>query len=160
MEESLIELEPPDFQERKSFLLAGLSESYTAQTSSAIPAQWQRFAPHIGHIPGQLGWTSYGVCYDGDGAGNMKYICAVEVTDFAELPAGLIHFRMPDQKYAVFTHTAHISRIRSTWQAIFKRWLPASGHKMAAAPEFELYDERFDPRTGNGAVEIWIPIER
>jgi AraC family transcriptional regulator len=27
------------------------------------------------------------------------------------------------------------------------------------APFFERYDERFDPRTGMGDVEIWVPIK-
>jgi len=29
---------------------------------------------------------------------------------------------------------------------------------MADAPTFERYDEKFDPATGNGGLEIWVPI--
>jgi len=28
------------------------------------------------------------------------------------------------------------------------------------APNFERYDERFDPLTGNGGFEIWVPVTR
>jgi hypothetical protein len=30
--------------------------------------------------------------------------------------------------------------------------------KPADAPNFERYDEKFDPAIGNGALEIWIPV--
>jgi AraC family transcriptional regulator len=31
--------------------------------------------------------------------------------------------------------------------------------KAADAPMFERYDETFDPRTGLGGVELWVPIK-
>ena len=39
------------------------------------------------------------------------------------------------------------------------RWLPESGLCMANAPNFERYDEKFDPLTGDGGLEIWIPVK-
>ena len=50
-------------------------------------------------------------------------------------------------------------RIRRTVNTIWNHWLPASGHKLADAPNFERYDEKFDPATGNGGLEIWVPIK-
>ena len=29
----------------------------------------------------------------------------------------------------------------------------------ADAPNFERYDEKFDPSTGDGGLEIWIPVK-
>jgi len=52
----------------------------------------------------------------------------------------------------------HISGIRGTWATIWNKALPESGYQLADAPDFERYDENFDPRTGMGGVEIWIPI--
>jgi AraC family transcriptional regulator len=31
--------------------------------------------------------------------------------------------------------------------------------KAADAPNFERYDETFDPATGNGGFEIWVPVK-
>jgi AraC family transcriptional regulator len=59
----------------------------------------------------------------------------------------------------VFTHDGHISTIRGTWKSIWSQWLPGSGHKLADAPFFERYGEAFDPRTGSGGFEIWIPLK-
>ena len=44
-------LEPPRFEDRKAFLLAGLTARYGHGHIEGIPAQWQRFAPHLGKIP-------------------------------------------------------------------------------------------------------------
>jgi AraC family transcriptional regulator len=78
------------------------------------------------------------------------------VTDFSDLPREFSRVRIPEQKYAVFAHSDHISTIRRTISTIWNQWLPASGMKAADAPNFERYDEQFDPLTGNGGLEIWI----
>src|SRR5882762_5684874 len=160
MDETLLAtLEPPRFENFKTLLIAGLSERYTSETCANIPAQWQRFAPHLGHIPGQVGHTAYGVICNSDDAGNTEYICGVEVSDFSRLPAEFSRLRIPEQRYAVFAHRDHIAAIRRTWFTIWNKWLPESGHQVVEAPEFERYGEEFDPRTGTGGLEIWIPIQ-
>jgi AraC family transcriptional regulator len=59
----------------------------------------------------------------------------------------------------VFSHRDHISTIRVSHAAIWTKWLPESGHEVADAPTFEQYGEEFDPLTGNGLVDIWLPIK-
>ena len=160
MDETLMtNLEPPRFEDGKPLLIAGLSERYTCESSKAIPAQWQRFAPHIDHVPGQTGKAAYGVRCNSDEAGNFDYICGVEVSDFSDLPAGFARLRLPPQRYAVFRHRDHVSSIRRTMHTIWSRWLPESGHQVADAPDFERYGPEFDPKTGNGGLEIWLPLK-
>jgi AraC family transcriptional regulator len=160
MDETLLtNLEPPRVENLKTLLIAGLSERYDSKTSAGIPAQWQRFTPYLGHIPGQIGGTAYGVLCNSDDAGNTDYISGVEVSDFSRVPSELSHLRIPEQRYAVFAHRDHISTIRQTWYTIWNKGLPESGHQPAEGPEFERYGEEFDPRTGTGGFEIWIPIK-
>ena len=59
-------LEPPRFVDGKLLLVAGLGERYDCDSSAAIPAQWQRFLPHFGRIPGQVDKVAYGVRCNGD----------------------------------------------------------------------------------------------
>jgi AraC family transcriptional regulator len=159
MDATLIrELESPRFETVGPLLVAGLTERYTCGSSAAIPSQWQRFQPLIGNIAGQVGRTAYGVNYNPDDEGNFDYMCGVEVSDFSELPGELARLRIPAQRYAVFAHRDHIAGIRSTFATIWSRWLPESGFKVADAPMFEQYGESFDPATGRGGLEIWIPI--
>ena len=174
MDETLLTtLEPPRFETLESFLVAGLSERYASAahnghraacalgptTSAGIPAQWQRFQPYLGNIPGQVGRTAYGVLCNSDDEGNTDYISGVEVKSFAQVPPELAHLRIPEQRYAVFVHRDHVSAIRRTWFTIFNQWLPASGYQMTGGPEFERYGPEFDPRTGTGGFEIWIPVK-
>ena len=76
------------------------------------------------------------------------YLSTLAVTDVAL-----------NRRYAVFAHRDHIAAIRRTWFTIWNKWLPESGHQVAESPEFERYGEEFDPRTGTGGLEIWIPIQ-
>jgi AraC family transcriptional regulator len=141
-------------------LVAGISERCTHENSGAgIPNQWQRFHQKVGDIPDRVGQMAYGVCCNGDDSGNFDYIAGVEVSDFSDLPREFSRVRIPEQRYAVFTHRDHISSIRRTVNTIWNHWLPASGLKAADAPSFERYDENFDPLTGNGGLEIWVPVK-
>ena len=108
---------------------------------------------------GQIDRTAYGVRYNSDDEGNFDYLCGVEVCHFSRLSASLTAIRVPAQKYTVFRHCEHISTIRSTWMTIWNKWLPESGHEVVDAPDFERYGEEFDGRTGNGGLELWLPIQ-
>ena len=155
----LITLEPPRFENGELLLIAGLGGRYTCEASAGIPSQWQRFLPHLGQVPGQVGRKAYGVCCNSDDAGNFDYVCGVEVKNFSRLPADWSRVRIPEQRYAVFSQRDHISAIRSTWNTIWNNWLPESGYEVVDAPNFERYGDDFDSVTGTGGFEIWIPIK-
>ncbi len=153
-------LPAPRFETGKPFLVAGIGERYSWESGGpAIPGQWQRFHQSVANIPNRVGQVAYGVCCNGDDAGNFDYISGVEVVDFSDLPREFSSVRIPEQRYAVFTHRDHISTIRRTINTIWNHWLPSSGLKAADAPNFERYDESFDPLTGNGGLEIWVPVK-
>jgi AraC family transcriptional regulator len=154
-------LQPPRFATAKAMLVAGVGERYNFCDNGGanIPNQWQRFNHRVGEIPDRVGNLAYGVCCNGDDSGNFDYIAGVEVSDFSDLPREFARVRIPEQRYVVFTHSEHISTIRRTVSAIWNQWLPQSGLKVADAPNFERYDEKFDPATGNGGLEIWVPVK-
>lgn len=161
-------LTEPRYVSSGPVLFAGLRQHY-ASDMSGITAQWQRFGPYIGRIPGLLGRVAYGVWYNVDGATQaMDHLCAVEVSSADNLPSDFTTLRVVPHRYAVFVHPGHVSTISRTVGAIFHSWLPASGHEHSSGAEpsnnealafFERYGENFDPRTGEGDIEIWIPIK-
>lgn len=155
----LTDLTSPRFDDRAAFHVAGLSERYTFETNHGIPALWQRFAPHIGHIPGQVGDAVYGICYNGDGNGAFDYMAGIEVAEPDDLPGDLVPLMIPARRYAIFTHSGHISDIRRTVYTIWNKWLPDADVTHVDGPDFERYDERFDGETGVGDVEIWVPVQ-
>lgn len=154
------DLPPPRFEDHPALLVAGIQQHHGCEDGAAgIPGQWQRLGPYLGHIPGQTGGeVSYGVSLNGDDHGNFDYLAGVEVTDFADLPAELTALRIPPRRYAVFRHAEHISRIRTTMRAIWEVWLPASGYEAVDASMFERYGPEFNPMTGEGGLEIWLPV--
>ena len=65
---------------------ASASALPTTTAGAGIPNQWQRFHQSVDNIPGRIGKVAYGVCCNGDDAGNFDYIAGVEVSDFSDLP--------------------------------------------------------------------------
>ncbi|AFL53896.1 AraC family transcriptional regulator [Sinorhizobium fredii] len=157
-----LKIEPPRFEAGPALLLAGLEETYTYNRTEGIPSLWQRFNNHFGHIPGQRGNVAYGVCTHADAeAGTFRYMAAVEVEDADALPNGFSTLKLPKQRYAVFLHRGHISAISTTAHEIFGSWFPQSGLEHGETPDLiERYDERFDPDSGMGVVEMWVPIKQ
>jgi AraC family transcriptional regulator len=156
----LIELDEPRFAESEEILVAGLGARYTFATNQGIPNQWQRFAPHIGNLPGQEGPETYGVCCNADNSGNFEYITGVRVRDFSDLPAEFAAVRISPQRYAVFRHPGHVSMLRRTHYTIWNKWLPEAGIKFTDGPSFERYGKDFDGRAGTGTIEVWMPVAR
>lgn len=153
-------MQPARFETNQALLIGGLSEHHAGNPSQTIPPQWAKFKPYIGKISGQIGQMSYGVSTHCTEMGHFDYLCGVEVSDAAAIVAPFSTITIPAHHYAVFEHRTPISTIKDTYAAIWEKWLPTSGHQIDhEAPLFERYDQRFDPQTGTGLVEIWIPLK-
>ena len=154
-------LEAPRFEDGKPMLLAGLRGNYTIATMGEIPELWERFIPYINNVPGQVGRAAYGGCFPlSDG---FDYMAAVEVQSFEGVPPELNVVTMPTERYAVFAHRGHISKLQDTCRAIEREWLPKSRYSLGLGTPgspgfFERYGESFDPKVGVGDVEVWVPI--
>lgn len=151
---------PTRFEDGRTLTLAGLSERYDFTRLAEFKLLWQRFAPMLGHVPGQHGHDSYGVCYNPDGQGAFDYLAGVEVTGTATLPEGFTRLVLAPQHYAVFEHRGSLQGLKATFDAIFEQWLPASGERQADAAVFERYPANYDPAAPQALMEIWIPLER
>jgi AraC family transcriptional regulator len=153
------ELPQPEFLDGPLLLIAGLVRSYGFDQRGEIPGQWQDFGPMIGHLPGQQNGVAYGVIYNGDDE-RFDYLTGVAVEDFSSLRADTARLRIPQQHYAVFRSAGHVTQLQGVCNAVWADWLPASGYEVVDAPWFERYPESFDPATGGGGFEIWLPLER
>ena len=153
-------METPRIENRPAWTLAGLQQHYTDETRTDIPGLWNQFGPRIGSIPATVDKVAYGVIWstpDGDG---FDYLAAVEVSETAALPDDFTVRTLPAQKYAVFAHAGHIATLCQTIDRAFHQWLPQSGHEPSGNPDFfEWYGEAFNPETGTGGMEIWVPIQ-
>ncbi|MFN7921695.1 MAG: GyrI-like domain-containing protein [Bryobacteraceae bacterium] len=139
-------------------LIFGLSQPCPAAGDPAIPSLWKRFAPYIGAISGRVGNNAYGVIHNTSETGRFDYTAGVEVRTFPAQPGDFAQLRIPAQTYAVFEHQEHVSTVGAAWRAIWEHALSDAGFEAADGPAFELYGARFDPATGNGGLELWVPI--
>lgn len=157
------ELESPRIQARGELWIAGLRGRFSCQPQDENMALWRRFLSEPGPKPNGAGDSLYGVCLDCAGFDTFEYLCGVEVQPRASIPAHWSRIRIEPHTYAVFTHCGHVSHLRDTVNAIFEAWLPQSGYVVAETadhePDFvERYTANFDPDTGFGGIEIWLPV--
>jgi AraC family transcriptional regulator len=139
--------------------IVGLPAHYSYDATAGIPGQWQRFMTFAMTIPERRPGIPSGVATKVDADGGFDYLCAVEVTAFSTMPPECVRITIPAHRYAVFEHRAHISSIQKTYSAIWDEWLPAHELTSSDAPSIERHKEAFDPRTGDGGVDLWIPVE-
>ena len=89
-------------------------------------------------------------------AGPFRYTAGVETDADAPVPEGMVRVAVPGGRFAVFTHRGPISTFGTTLEEIWLRAIPAAGLTPSGAPDFELYDERFD--SPSGEFEVWVPV--
>jgi AraC family transcriptional regulator len=67
---------------------------------------------------------------------------------------------IPSGRYAVFLHSGPYENFSTTYDAIYRDWLPGSGEQLRDEPAFDLYLNT--PETTPPAdlrTEIWLPLE-
>ena len=142
--------------------LAGLSAVFDDMTKAGIPGLWGRLVPRL-PLEGQDGWGTFGLCMAVPEAGAMRYMAAVALTPEAPAPAGLEIIDLPPRRYLVFRQVLHGGALHPQMQRAAKEiWgerLPSSGHRLAQAPDLEVYPPDFEPNRAGDWVEWWIPIE-
>jgi len=83
-------------------------------------------------------------------------MAGMAVGDVDSVPEGPVVREVPAARYALFTCT--MRTIGTTWEYIYKDWLPASQYENdAPLPSFEYYPPD-DERAGDFPVSIYVPV--
>ncbi len=165
MEARFSVLSEPRFEHRKPLVLAGLRRHIGSDTSDDIPLLWGELERRRAAIAGIVGRTAYGVViHSAHGEGGVDYLAAVEVASLARVPGEFQCMSVPAHQYAIFPHRGPVSTLKHTMMAIWNQWLPTSGrvlaHPDSNSPNMiEHYGEDFDPQTGSGGIEVWLPVK-
>ncbi len=152
----------PHIEKADALTIVGLSELCSFDSVTRIPGLWQRFmSQYYAAIPNKARDIPVGVSYAAGDEGGFQYVCGVEVTrvNNGKLKE-LMTLELPARSYAVFEHRDHVSKLTETYRKIWNEVLPAMGRPVADAPILERFNQGFDTRTGEGGVQLWIPLER
>jgi AraC family transcriptional regulator len=155
-----VRLPPPRLVSLGPLLIAGIGRRFAFDDFASLPALWQELHPHLGEIPGQKGGAAYGLVAGTAAVGDAYfYLAGVEVADLSGIDRNFTGVRLPAQRWAVFPHAGHVTTIASTIRAVFSEALPEAGLTAGGMPDLmERYGESFDPRTGEGGFELWVPV--
>lgn len=157
-------LAPPRLVNREPMLLTGLREAMCENFADEIPQLWQKFGGMLELISHKVDHNCYGLCMkEAQDSPELYYMACCEVSDFVDLPAALSPVILPSHCYAVFQHTDSVIHISETIGEIFDHWLPHSDYELVQQSahclhHLEKYGEQFNPETGLGGVEIWVPV--
>lgn len=100
----------------------------------------------------------YGLCFGMPNDKEPWYLAGFEVSQVADLPAGMMGMTVPAQKYAVFPCT--LGTIGATYRYITEEWQARSGYEHAEAPDFEYYEEEPGPGDPKDMkLSIYWPIK-
>lgn len=157
----VVHLPPPRLVSLGPLLIAGIGRRFASDDFAGIPALWQELHPYLGEVPGQKGRTAYGLVANMAARGETYfYLAGIEVSTLSDLDSNFTGIRLPAQRWAVFPHEGHVTTIASTIQAVFTQALPSCGLAPGEMPDLlERYGASFDPQTGDGGFEIWVPVK-
>ena len=150
------DLAEPRFEKLGGLNLVGIFRYYPFEKVAEIPDQWQSFVPLIPQITRDPQPVTYGAVYGGDDGFN--HLSGVELPSDTHTAQNMVCLTLSPQFYLVFWHPGHVATLRETCDAIWSDWLPGSGKTVVEKPWFERYGNEFNPVTGAGGLEIWIPV--
>lgn len=154
----LVTIAPPRFVDAEENRVVGLSQRQPFGEAHDIPGQWKRFMAIYGSIEHKRDSLPIGVSGEIHEDGSFDYICSAEVTRLSGARAPLIEITLPRHRYAVFRHDGHVSQMPATYRAIWNYDFAAQGLIVVPSYCIERHLPSFDPGTGDGGVEIWIPV--
>ena len=151
----------PEIKTKEAFSVIGIGNDFVIGQTQGIPTMWDLFMKRRSEVRA-TGAVDYGICskaQDKAASGSFHYTASTMTEPGADIPAGMEKISLHGGAYAVFTHKGHINQFEKTVEYVWKIWAPQNADRLAEGPDFEVYDERFDPQTSSGEVEIWVPVK-
>ena len=160
--------QPPRLERFGPKTLSGLIGVHNPAREDAVlikqvGAQWDDMAARHIAACGSSPKIKYGVFQRmRDGDTSFEYFCGTETAAGAQ--NGFAVLQIPALYCAVFQFTDNLLHFRSFMHMLFGQVLPAADLEPApdgpGVPEFiERYNDRFDHRTGDGGLEVLIPLK-
>jgi AraC family transcriptional regulator len=155
----------PEIYEQQRLLLVGLRTHFFSVDSEKnnigeqLPPLWSAFLARLSEISKTVPGHCYGIVrQERQGSERLEYHAAIEVTDTASIPSGMVTLELAGGRYARFEHHGEAHRIDHTVSYAYAAWLPQSGHRHTYAPDLEIYGARYHPTREDSVFHYAIPI--
>jgi AraC family transcriptional regulator len=152
----------PEIVTRSEMNVIGTAHQYQEEDMD-LEMWWSAFQHSVYQITNRIGTDAFGIYeeyHESESSVGFSYICAVEVSDFDNVPEGMISRVIPEQMYAVFRHRGSLSFLPETLKYIWGSWLPKSNYEYVEKPDFELYAPGTQPEDPDHILFLYIPVTR
>ena len=146
----------PKIVEKPGFTVVGMVYEGKNEKNE-IAGLWGRFNPRIAEYQNFID-GAFGVCEPAKEDGSFRYMAGMSVSKPDDAPSDMEIWEVPSHLYAVFPCT--LQTIGETYKYAFETWLPGSGYRYTASPDFEYYDEHFDPNVDGSILYIYVPVKK
>ena len=150
----------PEIVTRSEVKVIGIARQYQEEDLD-LETLWSAFRPFVNQITNRVGVDAFGIYeeyQERESSVGFSYICSVEVSDFDEVPEGMISRIIPEHLYAAFRHKGPLSFLPETLKYIWGSWLPKSNFEYVEKPDFELYAPGTQPKDPDKIVNLYIPV--
>jgi AraC family transcriptional regulator len=91
--------------------------------------------------------------------GALRSDAAITIPDGMKTPEGLTEQWLPAGRYAWTVHRGPYELLGDVWARLTGEWIPASGHRIAAGPSFEVYrNTPAEVPKEQLVTELFVPI--
>ena len=150
----------PDIVTRPAMKVVGRAHHFVDRDLS-LKTVWSGFKPEMDMVPNRIGQHGFGIYeayYESGTEVGFTYWCAVQVSDFSDVPNGFQSRDIPEQQYAVFLHKGPLPQLHQTLKYIWGSWLPKSKYDYVNSPELEIYPEHYVGTRADAQLKLLIPV--
>jgi len=150
----------PEIVTRSEVKVVGSAKQYQEEDLD-MDTLWSAFRQNVSQIKNRVGKDAFGIYeeyLESETSFGFSYVCAVEVSDFDNVPIGMIARTIPEHLYAVFRHDGPASSLPETMKYIWGSWLPKSDYEYVEKPDFELYSPSAQPKNAVKTLFLHIPV--
>jgi AraC family transcriptional regulator len=155
----------PEIYEQRAMQLVAIRtlfygiDSEKNNLAKKLPPLWASFLNRLGEVPHAVPGVCYGVVSPvRESSDQLQYFAAIEVSQPAALPDGMMALEVPSARYAKFGHQGPAQGIDNTVNYIYSSWLLSSGASHSGGVDLEVYDSRYHPTSGDSLMHYAIPI--
>lgn len=157
----------PKYESRKAQHVIGMAASFPNERDEGVAQLWKELLKRRNELENARHEIALGVFLADhphvkrNSEDTYVYLAGLPVGNINHIPEGMVSCTIPAGNYAVFTHTGDMDAVSLTINYIWGTWIPNNieNYRHANAPDFELFDTRFDLNYQKGQFDHYVPVE-